>query len=240
MPNWVFNSLNVEGSSEDISAIKNQLNKPFEQPIQSNGDLAFTVQMLKYSNPVFAFWNITAPTDLEAYHHQPVKSDKDVSDPDWWADVQRKSAVDNSWYNWNNRNWGVKWDVAVSDDQKYPSTELLQESETNLLYRFDTPWGIPEAAMTTLSQQYPNVVFNLEYEEETGWGGAIDFVDGQQTVTSEYNWKCRECDYEEVGEPPYCEECEYDMCPSCGWGEPDKACQTHMVKSDSNPTEENV
>ena len=50
-----------------------------------------------------------------------------------------------NWYNWNNREWGVKWDVAVSDDDKYPNTELLEyksEGEDNwLVYKYETAWS---------------------------------------------------------------------------------------------------
>ena len=66
------------------------------------------------------------------------------------------------------------------------------------------------------------------------WGGEHEYLRGEQQLGSEYNWKCRECDYEELDEPPYCEDCDFDMCPSCGYGEPndeDRAtCATHKEK----------
>jgi len=31
MPNWCYNSLSIEGSKEEISAIKTQLNQPFQR-----------------------------------------------------------------------------------------------------------------------------------------------------------------------------------------------------------------
>ena len=62
---------------------------------------------------------------------------------------------------------------------------------------------------------------------------ALPIFRGRQISISEYGWRCRECDHEEE-ETPYCEDCEYDMCPSCGYGEPmeeDLAkCPTHGVK----------
>ena len=72
----------------------------------------------------------------------------------------------------------------------------------------------------------------LSYEEETGWGGEREYLRGECISESEYGWRCRECDHTE-DETPYCEDCEYDMCPSCGWGEPDEACQTHSVQLES-------
>jgi hypothetical protein len=227
MPNWVFNGLTVEGNPDSVNKLKEQMNKPFSYSVQANGDLAYSIKEVSYSNPIFAFWNIIAPTDLNAYHNQPdFKSDKPYGGDDW--------------YSWNLRNWGVKWDVAVPDTTEYSETNLFDE-ETNgdnlvLVYRFDTAWGVPVPALEKLSSQYPDLLLTLEYEEETGWGGQMEFLRGVTTELSEYNWKCWECDYEETGEPPYCEDCEFDMCPKCGYGEPtdeDRAkCQTHSVKSE--------
>ncbi len=238
MPNWVYNGLTAQGPKESVEKMKAQLNTPFVDYIEATGDLAFGIKQNKYSNPIFSFRNIIAPTDLEAYKAQPVSSTKDISDPDWWADNQLLSATDNSWYNWNIRNWGVKWDVAVANDSQYSDTymkECEDEWTASVYYNFNTAWGVPDEALTNLSSQYPDLLFTLSYEEETGWGGEAEFLRGVIISDSQYNWKCRECDYAELGEPPYCEECEYDMCPSCGWGEPDEKCQTHMVESELPP-----
>ena len=246
MPNWVYNSLTVEGKPELVTQLKEQMNKSFSQDIEPNGDLSFGIKKSEYTNPIFAFWNIIAPTDLEAYRKQPVSSDLPPSDPNWWADLTEKGLKDNSWYNWNMRNWGVKWDVAVSDEDKYPNTNM--EEATNgenlvLVYNFETAWGIPYNALSNLSSQYPTLLFTLSYEEETGWGGEMEFLRGEKTYDTDYNWQCKECDYTEKDEPPYCEECEFDMCPSCGYGEPtdeDRAnCQTHKIQLEDTPTEEN-
>lgn len=236
MPNWVFNGLTIEGNPESVKSLINQVNQPFVDYVSALGDLEFNLKEVKYSNPVFSFRNIVAPTDLEAYKQQPVRSDKDISDPDWWADLQEKSKTDNSWYNWNIRNWGVKWDVAVSDEDKYPETSIegpVQNGENLVvLYNFNTAWGVPNEALITLSSQYPDLLFTLSYEEETGWGGEMEFLRGKVISDNQYGWKCRECDHTEE-DTPYCEDCEYDMCPSCGWGEPSEACETHKEKVDA-------
>ena len=139
-----------------------------------------------------------------------------------------------TWYEWSLANWGVKWDVAVSDDEKYPDTYMEGPTANgeNLVvyYNFNTPWGIAQEALLKLSSQYPTLLFTLSYEEETGWGGEDEFLRGQYIQGASWNWKCKECDYMETGEPPYCEECEYDMCPECGYGEPDEACEIHREK----------
>ena len=238
MPNWVYNGLTIEGNPEYVTKLVEQMNTPFVDYIESNGDLAFGVKEIKYSNPIFSFRNIIAPTDLEAYKKQPARADVSVNDPDWWAKTKEVSAVDNSWYNWNIRNWGTKWDVAVSNDNEHPDTYMEGPTPNgdNLVvyYNFNTAWGIAEPALVELSSQYPYLLFTLSYEEETGWGGEAEFLRGTMISDSQYGWQCRECDHKEE-ESPWCEECEYDMCPSCGYGEPDEACQTHSVESELPP-----
>jgi len=224
MPNWVYNGLTIEGNAEQINKLVEQMNKPFVDYIESNGDLAFDIKQRKYVNPIFSFRNIIAPTNLDEYKKQPWE----------YANGEVTKTNEDSWYNWNIRNWGVKWDVAVSEDEKYPETymEGPVANGDNLVvyYNFNTPWGIADEALTNLSSQYPTLLFSLSYEEETGWGGECEYLRGERIDGAEYNWKCRDCDYMEINEPPYCEDCEYDMCPSCGYGEPDEACETHKEK----------
>jgi hypothetical protein len=98
-----------------------------------------------------------------------------------------------------------------------------------LQYSFNTAWAPPIPAMEKLSKQYPSLKINLDYEEETGWGGEVEFTDGNMLELSEYGWKCRECDAQ-LDESPWCDECNYDTCPECGYGEPDEACQQHKEK----------
>ena len=231
MPNWVYNTLTIQGPKDQVDNIKKRLNTPFQR--ESENWNMETQQMefqdYLYPNPVFSFWNIIQPTDLETYRLQ--------RDPNEDPNIMFSG---NNWYDWNVRNWGTKWDVAVSWDEEYPDTQIYEyksEGEDHwVVYGFNTAWSPPVPAMIKLSELVPNCVITLSYEEETGWGGESEFVNGKITAESEYNWKCRECDYEELGEPPYCEDCEHDMCPECSYGEPDidlwEKCPTHSVVLD--------
>jgi hypothetical protein len=221
MPNWCYNHLSIEGSEKDISAVKSQLNMPFDV-MHDNWDPE-TRQMEKklftYSNPVFAFWNIIKPTNLEAYHG-----------PQPELDLSKGISFDSDhWYDWNVRNWGTKWDVAVGDDNKYPETEITDETKNSLGYRLNTAWSPPAEAIAKLSKQYPDLVFTLSFEEETGWGGEMVFENGISTEVEHYGWKCRECDHTEE-DTPYCEECDFDTCPSCGYNESSEPCNEHKEK----------
>ena len=218
MPNWVYNSLTIEGSAEDILAIKTQLNQPFQrQHDQWNPTTGkMELQDVTYSNPVFAFWNIIKPTNLEAYNKQ--------SDHKLPLEEQLLFKGDN-WYDWNVTNWGTKWDVAVSDNEQWPETELVEEEDWSdrTVYVFNTAWSPPLPAIETLSLQYPNCLFTISYEEETGWGGEIEYRNGEDTVLENYENKCRDCD--SINTMEYCENDCGEICSECKYlGEADMEC----------------
>lgn len=233
MPNWVYNGLTIEGNTEQVKSLIKQMNTPFVDSIKSNGDLAYSITQRKYVNPIFAFRNIVAPTDLEAYHSHPVFPEK--------FDMKFEG---NDWYNWNIRNWGTKWDVAVCEDDKYPSTSMEEaENGENYVvhYNFETAWSRPLPALQKLSAQYPTLLFTLSYEEETGWGGEMEFLRGEIISESEYENMCRDCDATDQME--YCEEADCgQICGNCHWlGEADleavAECQTHKVYLDTKVPE---
>ena len=231
MPNWVFNTLTIQGPKEQVDSIKDRLNTPYvKKHDQWNMETQqMEIKEYQYSNPVFAFHNI--------YNHieDGVTEEQYLAQPPRQLDVALAFST-NDWYSWNVRNWGTKWDVSVGDDNKYPDTELLEHTSEGedqwLVYRFNTAWSPPAPAMEKLSALVPNCVLTLEFEEETGWGGEYEFVKGELTAESSYENKCRDCDEEDTLE--YCENDCGEICNSCHYlGEADlecvAECDTHKV-----------
>lgn len=226
MPNWVYNGLTIEGNPESVTKLIEQMNQPFAR-VHENWDME-TQKMGKkqylYSNPVFAFWNIVKPTDLEAYDKQ---FNHDPSKPiDFSGD---------NWYDWNVRNWGTKWDVAISNEDKYPDTNMEQadNGENKVVhYNFNTAWSPAVPAISKLSEQYPELLFTLSYEEEQGWGGECEFLRGEIITQSEYDSQCRDCDATDCME--YCENDCGEICSVCHYlGEADleavAECDDHKI-----------
>jgi len=200
MPNWVYNGLTIEGSESSVLKLKEQVGRPISVPV-----VDWKTNELKIEtndSPIFSYWNIIAPTDLEAY---PKQTDYSLEKP----------YAGNDWYSWNSRNWGVKWDassVYIGDEQPNGENYVIQ-------YNFESPWGIPDEALINLSSQYPDLLFTLSYEEETGWGGEHEYLKGEKLDGMEYNWQCQECDYAHIGDPDelYMEEHQELVCPTCQW-----------------------
>lgn len=174
MPNWVFNHLSISGDAEQIEKVKNQLNKPIVKNYkEKEGDKPVT-----YSNPIFSFWNIVAPPEEKYDEYFEVNG---------YVDGKKTGNSPFNWYSFNNREWGTKWDVAVSDEAKYSDTSLESESPTYLYYRFDTAWSPPVEAIEKLSSQYPELKITLEFEEEQGWGGEYLFSEGSYSAVREWD-----------------------------------------------------
>ena len=227
MPNWVMNGLTIEGNPESVKKLMDQLNQPFKM-VHDSWNMETHQQekkLVTYPNPIFAFWNIIKPEDMDAYMAQPEK---------WEGGPITFEG--NDWYNFNVREWGTKWDVAVSDNEKYSDTSIedAPNGDNHVVhYNFNTAWSRPLPALFKLSEQYPDLLFTHSYEEETGWGGEMEILRGIPISESQYDNMCRDCDATDQME--YCEENDCgEICGNCHWlGEADleavAECQTHSV-----------
>ena len=236
MPNWCFNGLTIEGNPDSVKKLMEQMNKPFKQ-LHDSWNME-TGQMEKkntlYPNPVFAFHNIYNYIDAG------ISEDVYLGQPDHSLPIaEAMQFKTNDWYSFNVREWGTKWDVAVSSDNKYPDTNMedAPNGENHVVhYNFQTAWSPPFPAVSKLSAQYPDLLFTLSYEEETGWGGETEFLRGKQISISEYESMCRDCEATDTLD--YCENDCGEICSACNYlGEADlecvKECQTHKVYLDS-------
>lgn len=229
MPNWVYNTLEIEAieaDPEQINKLVSQLNQPFS--VNHDQWNIETGQMEKkpteYSKPIIGFWNIVKPTDLETYFG-----------PQPEVDLNKPITFDSDhWYDWNVRNWGTKWDVAVRDNDEYPDT-TMEQGEGVVVYNFNTAWSPPVPAILALSEQYPELVFTLTYQEETGWGGDCSIMSGQIINEANYESQCRDCDSIDCME--YCENDCGEICSECHYmGEADleavSECEIHKIYLD--------
>lgn len=60
-------------------------------------------------------------------------------------------------YNWERKNWGVKWGPIESN--------LQNETSELLIYSFLTAWSPPIRGILSISKNYPELTFTLYYEE---------------------------------------------------------------------------
>jgi hypothetical protein len=84
----------------------------------------------------------------------------------------------NHWYDWNIRNWGVKWDA---------SDVYFEDWDGELVYDFETPWGAPFEVYQAMVAQYPSLKFTIRFLEEQGWGGEALGENGEFAVVNEWD-----------------------------------------------------
>jgi hypothetical protein len=94
------------------------------------------------------------------------------------VELNTKYGVDN-WYEWAFKNWGTKWGCYDNEI----------DGET---LRFSTAWGLFDISiLDKLAEDFPE--FSLHFEEEQGWGGSIEYVNGEFHSMDEYDapmWDC--------------------------------------------------
>jgi hypothetical protein len=200
MPNWVFNTVLVSGDEIFLNALKEQLNTPVTKhfpTMKFNEELkewVGTPSVQQYSNPVFSFWNVVTPNDLDTYYGKEVE---EIDIDNFKQTFTNAITNGQSWYYWNLRHWGTKWDIAVEDGQEYPDTILEITDDGDLLYRFNTAWSPVPEIFNVLSQEFPTLEFSYEYEEESGWGGEAVWLSGELVSQSEYHEPSSHADYVE-------------------------------------------
>lgn len=190
MPNWVFNNLKIEGEERVISELRDKLSRPIP-PHKGEESVAAPI----------SFWNIICP---------PEDKWGEYFETHGWGPDGRTGDTSMNWYNFNNREWGTKWDACNPD--------FSQPNPTTLLYSFDTAWCPPARAFEHLSEQYPQLTISIEWQEEQGFGATLVFTNGEATEVDGYDWLCGECDYRVVDgavDREYCEDCEDTVCPKC-------------------------
>lgn len=179
MPNWVFNDLHIEGSEEAIQKVKAQLNAPYTRNTTEGEEVI-------YSNPVISFFNIVRPPEDKMDEYEGVHG---------YKDGEKQGQGEFNWYNFNNREWGTKWDIAVHDGEKHSDTQLNHEEKTKLHYYFQTAWSPPLPVIEALSLQHPELEITLRYEEEQGWGGEIYWDKTGSTIVEEWDIPDSHADY---------------------------------------------
>jgi hypothetical protein len=198
MPNWVFNNMAVAGETAEVLKFIKDMAKPIPTFVYPEGGHISKDGEWKMEEVVFSFWNVIAPTDLEAYF------------------------TGDTWYNWNNENWDTKWDAKVDEN----TTADLDQYETedgqyNVTYRFDTAWSPPMPVYRALAEKYPHLDFDIRWEEEQGFGEELTGSVGELSVIS--SWDIPETHADYIGRGEDCQFCMFgeqdEMVDDC----PDKA-----------------
>jgi hypothetical protein len=75
-------------------------------------------------------------------------------------------------YNWEAKNWGVKWGACHSEGGKI---QKLGKTRAQTVYYFDTPWGAANEFFRRVGLLFPKLRFTCEYREDgMGFAGRLE------------------------------------------------------------------
>jgi hypothetical protein len=111
------------------------------------------------------------------------------------------------WYEWRVFNWGTKWNAS--------DVELNLETPQQIHISFQTAWSPPLPVIEAISKQFPFTYITLDWEEEGGYYGKLEFEKG--VVTSNYEGEI-DCAYrwqtwgDCIPDCDDCGECDCEVC----------------------------
>lgn len=93
----------------------------------------------------------------------------------------RPEEQEENWYNWNNINWGTKWDCW--------DYELKMKEENILVGSFRTAWCPPIAFLTSLLGKFPKAWIKCEFYTEDQMAGVwIGYMKDGSLVEKGSTW----------------------------------------------------
>ena len=145
MPNWCYNHLNVSGD-------KKQLQEFVEKSLTKYDD----------GEDRFIF---------NGTHH--MAKELDITKGTQTQDEKEQAILNlanhgyTDWYEWRLAEWGTKWDA---------SDAVIQHNEEDLFsISFATAWCPPIEWVQNIMHKFPDLIFELEYDEEgMGFGGKLE------------------------------------------------------------------
>lgn len=149
MPNWTYTQIIVEGPEKDIAKFKEEASK--NNVILEEG----------YYKGVEIWSLLDSLVPMPEEYKNTESGSNPVRVP---PDIAKENRGAKDWYQWQNLYWGIKW----GDCQ----TELQYEEPRALIFKTEFPWSYPHEAMIKISAKYPELIFELDMDEEGGffWG----------------------------------------------------------------------
>ena len=159
MPNWCWNNLQVSGDSKQL---KEFIDKSFIK--NEDGYYEFTFSGT-YPEPDYETTPVAQTYPRISAGFAKTEEDKAIA-------LENKPTIrKDSWWHWRVQNWGTKWEPsgqALAKEEVFANDQYIEVS-------FDTAWGPPNMWLKHIYTDFPNLTFELEYEEPgMMFGGVIN------------------------------------------------------------------
>lgn len=193
MPNWCYNTLELNGSKEAIHVFRDGMKafvmaqnvKPNDPPRHPDEfDFNYLIPMPS------DIQNTTSPRPATEAEIRKMAEDYkwDEETLNWrlgtaiteeekarYASLKESYGVE-TWYDWAIRNWGTKWNAC--------DPVLIRDEPTSLLWRFETAWSYPDPIFAEIVEKFPNLKVLSAHEFE-GEEGRVLHIDWNTSSVSE-------------------------------------------------------
>lgn len=148
MPNWVENTLTIEGPAEHVEAFVKTAEGVDPQYKQSTR------------------FPSSPEDEAKAKEVNPLCFHKLLPVPQKYLDMtyggEEEKNADDCGYNWEVQHYGCKWGASnvEVDDSSNENTGYVR-------YRFSSAWSPPIELLKAISPSWPTLEFNLMYREES-------------------------------------------------------------------------
>lgn len=145
MPNWITNTVRIRGSEQSLAEIE-EWNFDFNKLIPEPDILSNTKCGM----------NVIDDKRVREWMEENGEARLFTSEEE--AELEKIGY--RSWYDWACANWGVKW--------KANKIELLESTNEELKFKFDTPWASPYPIFAAMLRKWPDIKIKLFAAEECG------------------------------------------------------------------------
>ena len=196
MPNWCFNNLTVSGNPKDVERFRRTAKGRTHTYNDFHQGNTFMGGGWPAFDEIRLMALISTPPELGKESDLSFHQLYSVPDEVRAIPYSRNTAVEvykklgipeedwvDSGYEWEQKHWGCKWGSSEA--------ELTEREDGMLGYTFNTPWGPPMEFMEKVTKDYPELCFELEYEEPgMAFAGKSEWSDGK--LTFEESWEIEE------------------------------------------------
>jgi hypothetical protein len=176
MPNHVHNRLEILGSPEEVTRIREAIkggpwndggiaaidfNKIIPMPAvlrERDGIMHIPTGLLQRVANGEETAECAAEEWAKATKTSAVVFPSLVKQIDWQSRCLHDTGF-TSWYDWSVENWGTKWNAYGTPDRR----------DTDSTIWFDTAWSVPQPVIEALTAMFPEVTFCITWaDEDTG------------------------------------------------------------------------
>lgn len=176
MPNWTYNNIKVTGPQESVDTFV----KHGETHLKHYNDGTEHVAMSSwFPRPeTYDKYDTTNHPNGEGLtvgkHYSwdnsgPIITEELIEEFKAATKEQQEKYGAVGWYDWDCKNYSCKWDMEI---------DIIHTDEA-LVLDFKTPWSAPYKWLVKVSKDYPDLLFTMAADYETGEWEIIEFRNGE-------------------------------------------------------------